>query len=146
MEKGDARRLPLCVIKTLSEVWTAPAVIIIATQSSFIHWLAINKLVGQTKLLQGLVVSLTPPKVQLGDSTVDTRPNRSHHNVHVQLHAQMHIHMAVRQWYYAIAACPSISGDFFPWKCFIMHDGDIMGGGDPAMENQELERVIFPAL
>ena len=89
-------------------------VIIIATQSSFIHWLAINKLVGQTKLLQGLVVSLTPPKVQLGDSTVDTRPNRSHHNVHVQLHAQMHIHMAVRQWYYAIAACPSISGDFFP--------------------------------
>ena len=43
-------------------------------------------------------------------------------------------------------ACPSISGDFFPWKCFIMHDGDIMGGGDPAMENQELERVIFPAL
>ena len=103
-------------------------------------------MVGQTKLLQGLVVSLTPPKVQLGDSTVDTRPNRSHHNVHVQLHAQMHIHMLGRQWYYAIAACPSISGDFFPWKCFIMHDGDIMGGGDPAMENQELERVIFPAL
>ena len=23
---------------------------------------------------------------------------------------------------------------------------DIMGGGDPAMENQELEKVIFPAL
>ena len=145
MEKGDARRLPLCVIKTLSEVWTAPAVIIIATRSSFIHWLAINKLVGQTKLLQGLVVSLTKSTTR-GLQQLDTRPNRSHHNVHVQLHAQMHIHMPVRQWYYAIAACPSISGDFFPWKCFIMHDGDIMGGGDPALENQELERVIFPAL
>ena len=108
----------LCVIKTLNE---APAVIIATislagagSHRAFMktNGLAINKLVERRKTKQNCykdLWSLSKSRVVLY-----TRPNRSHHNVHVQLHAQMHIHMPVRQWYYAIAACPSISGDFFP--------------------------------
>ena len=58
--------------------------------------LAINKLVERRKTKQNCykdLWSLSKSRVVLY-----TRPNRSHHNVHVQLHAQMHICQLVPQF------------------------------------------------
>ena len=80
--------------------------------------LAINKLVekeNKTKLLQGLVVSLSLSKSRV---VLYTRPNRSHHNVHVQLHAQMHICQLV----------PQFPVTFFHENALLCMMVDIMGG------------------